>query len=104
MILRIVRMDFHPENLSHFHRLFDAHKSAIRQVEGCMHLELHADPDHPQVRYTYSHWQSQAALDAYRQSPLFGIIWPQTKRLFASKAQAFSLSPLETISPFKRIT
>ena len=99
MILRIVRMDFRPESLADFHQLFDQHKSAIRQVKGCTHLELHSDPLISTVRYTYSHWTSLADLDAYRKSDLFGIVWPKTKRLFAHPPQAFSLQRLETISP-----
>jgi quinol monooxygenase YgiN len=99
MILRIVRMEFQADQLATFHQLFDTHKSAIRHFKGCMHLELHRDPAAPNIRYTYSHWESQEALDRYRKSDLFGIVWPRTKRLFAHRPQAFSLQHLETIQP-----
>jgi quinol monooxygenase YgiN len=98
MIVRIVRMEFHPDNLETFQGIFDASKMAIRHFPGCLHLELHRDPRHPQVRYTYSHWRSQADLDAYRQSELFGSVWPRTKALFAAPPQAFSLERLEEVS------
>ena len=98
MIVRIVRMTFQPEKLSDFQAIFDRSKHKIRAFPGCMHLELHADPQDEQVRYTYSHWRSQEDLDAYRHSELFGQVWPVTKALFAEKPRAYSLTHMETIS------
>ncbi len=97
MILRIVKMTFQADKLAEFHQLFDEHKHKIRHQKGCQHLELHEDPNDPRIRFTYSHWDSQADLDAYRHSELFGVVWPATKRLFADRPQAFSLQFLERI-------
>lgn len=97
MILRIVKMTFQKEKLAEFHQLFDQHKQHIRHQPGCQHLELHADPKDPRVRFTYSHWDSLAVLDDYRHSTLFGKVWPATKLLFAERPEAFSLQCLERI-------
>ena len=99
MIVRIVRMQFQADQLSAFQAIFDQSKHAIRSFPGCLHLELHADPSDPSVRYTYSHWESEEALNAYRHSDLFAGVWPKTKALFAGKPLAYSLSRLETIVP-----
>lgn len=99
MIIRIVRMEFLSDQLDAFQAIFDESKQAIRSFPGCMHLELHRDINRGHVRYTYSHWQDQAALDAYRHSELFAQVWPRTKALFAARPQAFSLVEMERVEP-----
>jgi quinol monooxygenase YgiN len=91
MITRIVRMEFVPEKVETFLELFRDTKSRIRHFPGVQHLELHRDASNPNVFYTYSIWESEAALEAYRVSPLFESVWSRTKVLFAAKPQAFSL-------------
>lgn len=91
MILRIVRMEFEPAKLATFLTVFDASKHQIRAFEGCHRLELHTDAALPNVRYTYSVWESESALNAYRESALFQSTWAATKVLFCAKPQAFSL-------------
>lgn len=97
MLIRIVRMTFHPEALPTFEALFAQYQAAIRAFPGCQHLELHTDPGDPRVRYTLSHWESADALNAYRDSAVFGTVWPQTKVLFAAAPQAFSLQHQLTV-------
>jgi autoinducer 2-degrading protein len=80
-----------------FHQVFDENKQQIRNFDGCLQLELHADPANENVRYTFSLWRSQADLDAYRKSELFQQVWPRTKALFAARPQAFSLQKLEEV-------
>ena len=91
MITRVVRMSFRPECVADFLSLFAASEDKIRQVPGCQHLVLWQDVDQPNVYCTYSHWDSVAALDAYRRSALFGAVWPATKVLFMAPALAFSV-------------
>ena len=91
MIIRVVRMTFQPDRLLDFLRLFEASEVSIRQATGCRHLELWQDTEQPNVYCTYSHWDSVAALDAYRRSALFGQIWPVTKALFMAPPVAFSV-------------
>ncbi|MEO0895932.1 MAG: antibiotic biosynthesis monooxygenase family protein [Bacteroidota bacterium] len=97
MITRIVRMEFKEESLEAFHEIFESSKQAIRSFPGCHQLELHQDAHDPNVRYTYSLWDKQESLDAYRKSELFGSVWPRTKKLFDAKPQAFSLIQIEKV-------
>ena len=90
MLIRIVRMTFVPAQVPAFLALFKATKHLIRQQPGCHHLALWQDATHPATYCTHSHWDDAAALDAYRQSALFGEVWPATKRLFAEPPLAFS--------------
>lgn len=96
-LIRIVRMEFQADRLDEFDQLFDLNKQQIRAVKGCLSLELHRDLSASNVRYTYSTWTSEAALNAYRKSELFGQVWPRTKALFADKPQAFSLVKMEVV-------
>jgi len=94
MIVRIVRMQFRPEGLAEFEALFQQTKDKIRAFPGCLHLQLLGDAGIAEVRYTLSHWASEADLEAYRQSELFQATWAATKPLFEAKPMAFSLQPL----------
>ncbi|MDX2249259.1 MAG: antibiotic biosynthesis monooxygenase family protein [Bacteroidia bacterium] len=97
MIVRIVRMEFQEENLDTFHKIFDESKSQIRHFPGCYHLEILKDSTYPHIRYTYSIWENEASLEAYRNSGLFASVWQKTKVLFSGKAQAWSMEPWERI-------
>ena len=98
MLVRIVRMTFQDDKLPDFHAIFDRSKYHIRAFPGNRHLELLSDPDNPNVRMTYSLWDSADALDAYRQSELFRTTWAATKVLFADKPVAFLGEQLEEIN------
>jgi heme-degrading monooxygenase HmoA len=91
MILRIVKMTFQPDKTAQFTRLFDQQKSQIRNFPGCSHLELWNQTDLPHVYFTYSHWESPEALEAYRNSALFRETWAATKILFAARPEAWSV-------------
>ena len=91
MLIRIVRMTFVPAQVPTFLALFRESKNRIRQQPGCRHLALWQDATDPAVYCTYSHWDDARALDAYRQSTLFGEVWPATKRLFAAPPITSSL-------------
>ena len=91
-------MTFQDDKLPDFKAIFDRSKHHIRAFPGNRHLELLSDPDYPNVRMTYSLWDSADALDAYRQSDLFRTTWAATKVLFAEKAVAFSGEWLEEVS------
>lgn len=98
MLIRIVRMTFQEDKLADFHAIFDRSKQRIRTFPGNQQLDLLRDPNQPNVRITYSLWESADALDAYRQSELFRTTWAATKLLFAERAVAFSAEKLETVS------
>lgn len=91
MIIRIVKMTFMPEKVNDFLEIFHASKHLIRNFEGCSHLELLNDINSPNIFFTYSYWQSENALNNYRDSELFGTVWKKTKVLFAAKTEAWSV-------------
>ena len=90
MLLRLIRMTFEPARAADFLAIYQASASRIRQQPGCQHLELWQDAGQPHVFCTYSHWDDEAALNAYRRSALFGEVWPATKRLFGAPPFACS--------------
>ncbi len=94
MFTRIVKMEFHSENVPEFLANFDQIKHKIRSFPGCMFLELYRDKNDTSIFFTYSRWESEEALQEYRKSELFNGVWATTKRLFRSKAQAWSVDTL----------
>lgn len=97
MIIRIVRMMFQLEKVSAFRKIFESTKAKIAAAPGCRHLELWQDAQDPAVFTTCSHWESEADLNRYRHSELFGQVWPATKQLFAAPPQAFSYLIAEVV-------
>lgn len=98
-LIRIVRMEFRPEEVATFLRLFDGVKSRIRSFAGCRDLYLLRDEAQDNVYYTYSIWDGVSSLEHYRASALFRDTWKQTRALFAAPAQAHSLIEIEHILP-----
>ncbi|MFY0654473.1 MAG: antibiotic biosynthesis monooxygenase [Cyclobacteriaceae bacterium] len=90
MIVRIVRMTFREDSINDFLELFGEIKMHIASVDGCLVLELLSDIHHPNVFTTYSHWENEDKLNRYRDSELFGDVWPKTKKMFAEKPVAHS--------------
>lgn len=97
MLLRIVRMTFKTEEVDNFLRLFDEHKEAIRESDGCTGLELMRDKDNPMIFFTYSRWHTKENLEAYRKSELFKKIWPKTKSMFSERAEAWSVDKIVSL-------
>lgn len=91
MLIRIVRMHFTEAGVDEFLQIFNANKEAIRNFEGCTHLQLLKDFDNPNTYTTLSHWKDAESLEQYRKSELFGNVWGRVKTLFAERSQAFSL-------------
>lgn len=84
-------MTFEPENIASFERIFTESSEHIRAFPGCHKLELLRDLSNPAVFFTCSIWESEGHLEAYRNSEFFKKVWTKTKKLFAQKAQAWSL-------------
>ncbi|MDP5170597.1 MAG: antibiotic biosynthesis monooxygenase [Bacteroidia bacterium] len=97
MITRIVRMEFREDSIVQFDALFSQYQDQIRHFPGCVALQLHEDPDTALVRYTHSKWQSTTDLEAYKNSDLFRVVWPQTKLLFGGKPAAYSLLMIKDV-------
>jgi heme-degrading monooxygenase HmoA len=91
MIKRIVKLTFQPEKTTDFEAIFESSKTLIRSFPGCQHLELWRDKNNPEVFFTYSYWEDEAALEQYRHSELFKRTWAKTKALFGGKPEAWSV-------------
>ncbi len=91
MLIRIVKLTFKTEHIAEFEKIFKASKTIIRDVEGCVSLNLLQDIADPKIFFTYSHWQSEDHLNAYRNSEVFKTIWGKTKILFSDRPEAWSV-------------
>lgn len=97
VLIRLVRMTFHPDALADFLDLFDASAPQIRAFPGCHHLDLWQDARYPNILTTYSHWDDADALNRYRHSDLFQTTWAKTRPLFAAPPWARSQQVLRAI-------
>lgn len=96
MIKRIVKMTFRPDGVAPFvQEVFEQSKAHIRAFPGCRYMELVQHIGQPNVLFTLSIWDDEAALERYRQSDLFQNTWAKTKALFAEKAEAWSVQVLD---------
>lgn len=91
-------MVFDPGHIDDFLYSFDTVKEQIRAFPGCLFLELYRDKKDPSIFFTYSRWESEDALEAYRNSDLFKQVWSKTKPLFKEKAQAWSVDTLHHLN------
>ena len=91
MIVRLVKMQLREDAVDAFAAMFAARRARIAGFPGCLHLELWHDAAGAPVFYTYSHWESEAALNHYRFSEFFKETWTLTKTFFAAKAEAVTL-------------
>lgn len=94
MIIRIVKMSFEPAEIDNFMQLFEENKQKIGSFEGCSFLELYRDIKAENIFFTYSHWETEDALNNYRHSELFTGVWSRTKILFNEKPEAWSVGKL----------
>ena len=97
MFVRIVKMDFNPENITAFLEIFNKNKSKIRAFNGCTFLELYRDKNTPNIFFTYSYWHDEKDLENYRTSTLFKEVWFQTRALFQNKSQAWSVDKVVSL-------
>ena len=90
----MVRLTFSPETVDAFDALYTQFEQHIQARPGCRMVRAMKVPGHPCQRATLSFWETQEDLDTYRQSTLFGEVWPATKALFAAppEAQSYELA------------
>jgi hypothetical protein len=91
MITRIVKLHFKEERISDFFELFEDVKYKVVNFPGCIQMTLLQDHAHPNIVFTYSHWEDAAALEHYRLSTTFNGLWSKIKPMFESKAEAWTL-------------
>ncbi|GGG51107.1 putative quinol monooxygenase [Bizionia arctica] len=97
MFVRIVKMSFDENHISDFLENFNLNKEQIRNFEGCRFLELYRDKTNTNIFFTYSYWNTEADLEAYRHSNLFKNVWSKTKPLFNAKPEAWSVEKLDSL-------
>ena len=90
-------MGFENSKIETFLQNFENNKSKIRNFEGCRLLELYRDKNNSSVFFTYSYWESETHLEAYRNSELFKKVWGETKVLFNQKPEAWSVNKLVSL-------
>ena len=90
-LIRVVKMNFRDAEIETFKKIFDERKIMIAGFPGCHKVELLQDKN---TFFTYSIWDDEAALEAYRVSDIFTSTWALVKPLFAEKAEAWSLQRL----------
>lgn len=96
-LIRIVRMTFQPDKVEDFLTIFNESKDKIRSIPGCQELQLHKDVHADNIFITYSKWDNEDSLLAYRSSELFASVWPMTKALFIEPVFAFSNLTIEEV-------
>ena len=92
MITRIVKLTFREDTIEAFLDFFDTINTQVSRFEGCRGMRLLRDKHHPERVFTYSYWESEAALNNYRDSALFGKVWPGIKPWFGEKPEAWTVS------------
>ena len=97
MLVRIVKLSFHQENIPSFLENFELMKDKIRNAPGNRFLELYQDKNNKNIFFTYSYWETEQDLENYRQSELFYDVWEFTKKLFNDKPQAWSVDKLASL-------
>lgn len=90
MIRRIVKLTFQEDKIEDFKQIFLDSKEKIVNMEGCHSVDLLQHKNQPNIFFTYSFWNSEADLNNYRHSELFGKTWKKTKALFSDKPEAWS--------------
>ena len=88
MIVRIVKLSFTESFVSEFESQFPSIKNIVEGIEGCNSVILLKGQDH--TYFTYSLWNSEADLEAYRNSITFQNIWAIFKPHFVAPAQAWT--------------
>lgn len=88
-------MTFQEDKLEEFKTIFEESKARIRGFEGCHHVELLQGVEPNNIFFTFSIWDSEAALNKYRHSELFQTTWARTKILFSGKPEAWSVAYID---------
>lgn len=94
MIIRWVRMTFHPEEVDDFLAMLRTRQERIRNFPGCRYLEVVRDIHYPNIICSHSHWDKESDLQNYRTSDFFKETWSMTKPRFAAPPQAWSVKRL----------
>jgi len=92
MIVRIVKLEFKGEHVAEFFQVFESIKLKVVNFPGCESMQLLQSKEDPSIFFTYSLWEDENALEAYRLSETFQGLWSTIKPWFAQRASAWTLS------------
>lgn len=95
MLIRLVRMQFRPQDVATFLALYEHVEPIIAAQPGCRSVQLVRQIDDPAAFATWSVWDDQIALDAYRRSDFFRGFWPEVRALFRAPAEAVSFEQVD---------
>ncbi len=90
MVSRLVELQLKAENIDKAKILLSDIAPQVKAMPGCSHLEILMDLHDRCHITTYSHWDSEADLDTYRQTDTFKNFWAEVKPMFAKPAKAWS--------------
>ena len=91
-------MTFAAENIDAFQEKFQSIKHKILATDGCELVELYQDKSNKCIFFTYSYWENEVALENYRNSSFFKEVWSGTKKMFAAKAEAWSVDKIVSLN------
>ncbi|MDG1347346.1 MAG: antibiotic biosynthesis monooxygenase [Crocinitomicaceae bacterium] len=90
MITRIVKLQFQEDKIQEFLDFFETVKHKVNAFPGCKGMRLVQDNCNRQTIMTISDWETEAELNAYRDSETFGQVWPKIKPWFEKKPEAWT--------------
>ena len=91
-LTRIVKLSILSSKHLSFEQFFAENRKVILSFKGCKHVELLKSSS--DVYFTYSIWDNETSLNAYRNSTPFDRIWSKTKTFFSGKPEAWSLDKI----------
>ena len=91
-LTRIVKLSISSSKQVSFEQFFGENREIILSFEGCKHVELLKSSG--DIYFTYSIWDDETSLNAYRNSTPFEKIWSKTKTFFSGKPEAWSLDKI----------
>jgi quinol monooxygenase YgiN len=90
-MIRIVKLTFKPEHIQEFFDFIEPYRAKINSVEGCHGVQILQGIENPSQIFTYSNWDREESLEAYRNSELFQHVWSIVKVWFGDKPEAWSM-------------
>lgn len=87
-------MSFRAAEVEQFTRLYHAARPTILAQPGCQSVILVQDIERPTVFVTWSVWDDEAALEAYRTSAFFQDFWPNVRALFDAPPRVQTFRPV----------
>lgn len=96
MLIRLVKIEFHPDKVNDFLDFFETIKDRLRHQPGCIEVRLMKDLNHPNIFFSYSTWKDGSFLQQYIMSDFFkNQVWVHLKILFNAKPMAWSVEALD---------